>query len=66
LVGKRGHRSKKSFYPEPEQWLPQANVWDLLKDLPQINAGGGKSSPIEPISNHQNGLNKLKFIQIFL
>ncbi|MGQ1155163.1 DNA cytosine methyltransferase [Acinetobacter nosocomialis] len=50
LVGKRGHRSKKSFYPEIEQWVPEATVWDLLKDLPKINAGGGKSSPLEPIS----------------
>ncbi|HAY5567657.1 DNA cytosine methyltransferase [Acinetobacter sp. FL] len=50
LVGKRGHRSKKSFYPEIEKWAPEATVWDLLKDLPKINAGGGKSSPLEPIS----------------
>ncbi|RSN82360.1 DNA cytosine methyltransferase [Acinetobacter baumannii] len=50
LVGKRGHRSKKSFYPEPEQWLPQANVWDLLKDLPPIPAGGGQTTPVEPIT----------------
>ncbi|MDQ8997464.1 DNA cytosine methyltransferase [Acinetobacter soli] len=50
LVGKKGHRSKKSFYPEIEQWVPEATVWDLLKDLPKINAGGGKSSPLEPIS----------------
>lgn len=56
LVGKRGHRSKKSFYPEPEQWLPQANVWDLLKDLPQIPAGGGQTTPIEPITKSSEWL----------
>lgn len=50
LVGKRAHRGKKSFYPEVETWIPEANVWDLLKDLPKINAGGGKASPIEPIA----------------
>ena len=51
LVGKWGHRSKKSFYPEPEQWLPKANVWDLLKDLPPISAGGGQTTPVESITN---------------
>ena len=50
LVGKRGHRGKKSFYPEIEKLAPEATVLDLLKDLPKINAGGGKSSPLEPIS----------------
>ena len=50
LVGKRGLRSKKSFYPEPEKWLPQANVWDLLKDLPPIPAGGVQTTPVEPIT----------------
>ena len=50
LVGKRGHRGKKSFYPEIAKWVPEATVWDLLNDLPKISAGGGKSSPSEPIS----------------
>jgi DNA (cytosine-5)-methyltransferase 1 len=50
LVGKRGNRSKKSFYPEIEKWIPEANVWELLKDLPKINAGGGKVSPLELIT----------------
>lgn len=50
LVGKRGQRAKKSFYPEIEKWIPEANVWDLLKDLPKINAGGGKAFWLEPIA----------------
>ncbi len=45
LVGKKGHRSEESFYPEPKKWFPQVSVWDLLLDLPKINAGGGSVSP---------------------
>lgn len=45
LVGKKGHRSKKSFYPEPEKLITEACVWDLFSDLPKIQAGGGSTTP---------------------
>lgn len=45
LVGKKSHSSKKSFYPLPEKWQPNISVWELLQDLPKINAGEGTSAP---------------------
>ncbi|MCH4247240.1 MAG: DNA cytosine methyltransferase [Acinetobacter populi] len=56
LVGKRGHHSNKSFYPEPDKWNTQACVWDLLKDLPKIQAGGGTSLPQKIKSKHSEWL----------
>ncbi|MDD9316036.1 DNA cytosine methyltransferase [Acinetobacter lactucae] len=58
LVGKRGHRSKKSFYPEPEKWIPEVCVWDLLNDLPKIQAGSGTVSPQQPVAKHSEWLKK--------
>lgn len=43
LVGKRG--SRVGFYPEPEKWNPQTELWDLFSDLPKIKAGEGHFSP---------------------
>lgn len=58
LVGKRGHRSKKSFYPEPEKWIPEVCVWDLLNDLPKIQAGSGTVTPQQPVGKHSEWLEK--------
>lgn len=58
LVGKKGHRSKKSFYPEPEKWMPEVCVWDLLNDLPKIQAGGGTVAPQRPAKKHSEWLEK--------
>lgn len=49
LVGKLGQQKEESFYPEPEKWLPQTEIWDLFKDLPKIPAGGGTSTALEKI-----------------
>ena len=56
LVGKRGRRSKKSFYPELDKCNSQACVWDLLKDLPKIQAGYGTSMPQKVKSKHSEWL----------
>lgn len=45
LVGKKDHLSDDSFYPEPEKWNPEVNVWELFADLPKIQAGGGTPAP---------------------
>ncbi|MFL9521226.1 DNA cytosine methyltransferase [Acinetobacter baumannii] len=44
LIGKRGVKSK-NFYPDLPTWQHNAKVWDLLSDLPKINAGGGSHLP---------------------
>ncbi|MEQ1401854.1 DNA cytosine methyltransferase [Acinetobacter baumannii] len=58
LVGKRGHRSKKSFYPEPEKWMPEVCVWDLLNDLPKIQAGSGTVTPQQAAKKPSEWLEK--------
>ena len=58
LVGKKGLHSKKSFYPELEECSSEACVWDLLKDLPKIRAGGGTATPQMLISKHSEWLEK--------
>jgi len=45
LVGKKDHLSDDSFYPEPEKWNPEVNVWELFADLPKIQAGSGTPAP---------------------
>lgn len=62
LVGKRGHRSKKSFYPEPDMSIPEACIWDLLKDLPVIKSGEGTSYPQKLISEPSEWLKKSNII----
>ncbi|WP_454208927.1 DNA cytosine methyltransferase [Proteus sp. Marseille-Q3619] len=62
LVGKRGHRSKKSFYPELDVSIPEACIWDLLKDLPVIKSGEGTSYPQELISEPSEWLKKSNIV----
>lgn len=56
LVGKKGHSSDKSFYPFPVKSKINANVYDLLKDLPSIKAGEGSPYPIKTSSDYSNWL----------
>lgn len=44
LVGKRD-LSAHDFYPNLEKWTPDANIFDLLSDLPHIQAGQGDVRP---------------------
>jgi DNA (cytosine-5)-methyltransferase 1 len=44
LVGKKGKET--NFYPEPEQWRPEAVVVnEIFKDLPPVRAGEGSVYP---------------------
>lgn len=43
LVGKRGKGS--GFYPEPSKWHPGVSVYEIFRDLPPLNSGGGSISP---------------------
>lgn len=56
LVGKRGHSSGNSFYPFPVKSKINANVYDLLKDLPSIKAGEGSPYPIKTSCDYSNWL----------
>ena len=40
LVGRRGTHT--GFYPEPDEWNPEATVAEVFSDLPAICAGGGQ------------------------
>lgn len=44
LVGKKG-KQNKDFYPEPEKWMPDITVFDVLRDLPEIKSGQGSVLP---------------------
>jgi len=58
LVGKKGHTSEESFYPEPEKWNPEVNVWEVFADLPKIQAGGGSPAPQKYIHYKSEWLEK--------
>ncbi|MCU4368282.1 DNA cytosine methyltransferase [Acinetobacter courvalinii] len=44
LIGKKGVK-KKNFYPDMPVWHADAIVWDILSDLPKIQAGEGNHLP---------------------
>lgn len=56
LVGKKDHSSDNSFYPFPIKSKINANVYDLLKDLPSIKAGEGSPYPIKTSCDYSNWL----------
>ena len=56
LVGKKDHSSDNSFYPFPIKSKINANVYDLLKDLPSIKAGEGSPYPIKTSRDYSNWL----------
>lgn len=43
LVGKRG--KKAGFYPEPETWIPNVTIREVIGDLPSLQANQGSISP---------------------